>query len=114
MDAMSATGSPADTTPARTALLVVGVPVLALSGLIATTGALLALYLHLGGFGGPPDESSDGVYTAALVAGAAAGLVLPAFMARMLVRGRYRAAAATLAVTAAVVAVVAALLGTWG
>ncbi|MUN63839.1 hypothetical protein GMA12_11945 [Kocuria sediminis] len=45
---MSATDSPDDIRPARTALLAVGLPVLAVSGLLATTGALLAL--HLAGF----------------------------------------------------------------
>jgi len=98
----------------HTALLVAGCAVLALAGGFATVGCLLALYLELTGFGTPTEEQWGGAYTASLVAGAAAGLLLPAYLARLLTRRRYRAAAATLAAVIAATAVVVALLGTWG
>lgn len=95
-------------------LLVTGCAVPALAGIFVTVGCLLALYLELTGFGSSPDEKLPGAYTASLVVGAAAGLLLPAYLARLVVHGRSRVAAGTLAASIAATAVVLSLLDAWG
>lgn len=87
---------------------------LAMTGLFVAVGCLLALYLDLIGSAGPTEEELSGVYTASLLVGAAAGLLLPAYLARLVVRGRYRTAAGTLAAVIAASAAAVSLLGTWG
>jgi hypothetical protein len=107
--------SPGDTPVPRRHIpvLVLGCTVLALAGIFATVGCLLALYLELTGFSTSPEEKPRGAYTASLMIGAAAGLLLPAYLARLMVHGRYRVAAGTLAAAITATAVVVSSLGTW-
>ena len=79
--------------------------VLAVVGILTTLGCLLAIYLEATGLGAPRDAEMRTGYTALLIAGASAGILLPAVVSILILRPFQR----RIALAAALIAVVVAL-----
>ena len=90
-----------------------GCAVLGLAGALATMGCLLAIYLESTGLGGAPrDDGMRPGYTALLIAGAAAGILVPAAVCFAVLRTSHRLTV-VVAASAAVLAAIA-ILGITG
>lgn len=81
-----------------------GCVLLSIAGALTTLGCLLAIYLEASGFGAAP---RDGVvrpaYTTALIAGAIAGILVPAAVCFALLRSSRRRLIVVVAVSAVII-----------
>jgi hypothetical protein len=96
-------------TPSPSKLVIGGCVVLSIVGVLVTLGCLLALYLESSGLGAPRDTGMRPGYTTLLIAGAGAGILVPAATCFTLLRTSHRL---TIVVAVAMVVIVAtAILG---
>jgi hypothetical protein len=90
-------------------MVIGGCVVFCIVGVLITLGCLLALYLESTGLGAPRDAGMRPGYTTLLIAGAAAGILVPAIVSFVVLRASGRVIMAIAAVTTVILGI--AILG---